>query len=47
MISELVLVYACWAGVAVCALGPLYFVGALFFDLEGVIKSEACFSDGA
>lgn len=40
MTVDLVLVYLCWSGVAVCALGALAAFAALFFDLEGVTKGE-------
>lgn len=44
---DLCLVYLCWAGVAVCALGALAAAAALFFDLEGVTKGETNLSDWA
>lgn len=47
MTTDLILVYLCWAGVAVCGLALVACVAALFFDLEGVTKGEASFSDWA
>jgi hypothetical protein len=40
MTTDLILVYLCWSGVAVCALGVLACAGWVFFDFERVSKSE-------